>query len=64
MKPRDLEVMFAAPIFIFLGIFLFVLSLGSIVETMTTSPDHLLLGCILFILSFNCFRVGLYMIRK
>jgi hypothetical protein len=64
MKPRDLEVMFAAPIFLFLGLFLFFLSLGSIFETMSSTPNHLLVGCLLFVLSFNCARIGVHLIRK
>lgn len=64
MKPRDFEVMFAAPVFMFLGVFLAFLSIGSIVEAITTEPKHLLVGCLLFILSFNCWRVSLHMMKK
>lgn len=64
MKPRDFEIMFAAPVFMFLGLFLGLLSLGSIIEAMTSEPKHLLVGCLLFILSFNCWRVSLHMAKK
>ncbi len=64
MKPRDLEVVFAAPVFLFLGLFLLFLSLGSIVEAITTDPKHLLVGCLLFILSYNCGRIGWHLIKK
>lgn len=64
MKPKDIETVFAAPIFLFLSLILFLLTLGSIMETMNSTPSHLLVACILFILGYNCFRIGMKMMKS
>lgn len=64
MTPRDFEVIFAAPVFMFLGIVLFVFFFGSLIEALSLTPNHLLTSCILFVLCFNAFRISVKMIRK
>jgi hypothetical protein len=58
MKITDLNVIFAAPIFYFLGIILFIFAALGMFATVTKSTTYVVLSCLLFVLGYNAIRIG------
>ena len=58
MKIEDLNQMFAAPIFYFLGSILFVFAALCMAATVIKSTSYVVLSCVLFVLGYNSFRIG------
>jgi hypothetical protein len=50
--------MFAAPIFYFLGVILFIFAVLAMLGAVAKHPSYIVLSCLLFVFGYNSFLIG------